>query len=52
MKYLLILIGLVLCLNVHSQTEALEAQNLAPATQKVILIKSSIRSLEKTGMIY
>jgi hypothetical protein len=29
MKYLLILIGLVLCLNVHSQTEALEAQNLA-----------------------
>ena len=29
MKNLLILIGLILCLNVHSQTESLEVQNLA-----------------------
>ncbi len=29
MKNLLILIGLIFCLNLHSQTEALEIQNMA-----------------------
>jgi hypothetical protein len=40
MKYLLILIGLVLCLNVHSQTEALEVQNIVLTPYKLdIFIK-------------